>query len=203
MFEKIKEELTNIYIENKYIDVSVFNEKLKEVSDEEKNVLYDLFGLYIRNDIQNKHKIISYKNSSPGIQYAINHVTKKLKELGFKSVVETPNDSVADILCIQENKNDIRIKVYSKQKTTQKFKIDIKYEEIKDENLYFVLVEFENENNINSYIYKSIDVSKIISENHKIYHSTLKKDGSKKNNNSMRELKVNDSHLENWDILTK
>lgn len=203
MFEKIKEELTNIYIENKYIDVSVFNEKLKEVSDEEKNVLYDLFGLYIRNDIQNKHKIISYKNSSPGIQYAINHVTKKLKKLGFKSVVETPNDSVADILCIQENKNDIRIKVYSKQKTTQKFKIDIKYEEIKDENLYFVLVEFENENNINSYIYKSIDVSKIISENHKIYHSTLKKDGSKKNNNSMRELKVNDSHLENWDILTK
>ncbi len=203
MFEKIKEELTNIYTENKYIDVSVFNEKLKEVSDEEKNVLYDLFGLYIRNDIQNKQKIISYKNSSPGIQYAINHVTKKLKELGFKSVVENPNDSVANILCIQENKNDIRIKVYSKQKTTQKFKIDIKYEEIKDENLYFVLVEFENENNINSYIYKSIDVSKIISENHKIYHSTLKKDGSKKNNNSMRELKVNDSHLENWDILTK
>ena len=54
MFEEIREELTNIYKENKYIDYSVFHEKTKNLSDEEKSILIDLFGYTIRQEIKNE-----------------------------------------------------------------------------------------------------------------------------------------------------
>ena len=70
MFEEIKEELTNIYKENKYIDQSVFHEKTTNLSGEEKSILIDLFGYSIRKEIPNTINNKTHENSNERTQYA-------------------------------------------------------------------------------------------------------------------------------------
>lgn len=199
MFEEIKEELMNIYKENKFINMSKYNEITKELSLEERNILYDLFNSYFRNDLQDKtiHKKISFGKEEPR-----KYVMKKLKEMGFNPIETNSKELSEHILCIDEER-EFRIKVCSKKKSTNKFQIGRKFEELNDDNIYFVLVGFEKNDNINYYVYESKEVSKLITENHILYHSTFKRDGNVKKNNDMRELKVDKYHLDNWNILTK
>ena len=114
MFEKIREELTNIYKENKYIDYSVFKKKTKNLSDEEKSILIDLFGYTIRQEIKNEIHGHAKQSSNQNNQYAKECIIKKLKDLGFKPIEAKSNDIGNHILCITDNK-DIKIKVATKK----------------------------------------------------------------------------------------
>lgn len=200
MFEKIREELTNIYKENKYIDYSVFHEKTKNLSDEEKSILIDLFGYTIRQEIKNEIHGHAKQSSNQNTQYAKECIIKKLKDLGFKPIEAKSNDIGNHILCITDNK-DIKIKVATKKDDS--FLLGEENEKINAQDIYYVLARFIDETTIKYYIYESAEVAKKISEYHIEYNSHLKRDGTPRDNNSMREFMIDEEHLDKWDLLTK
>ena len=75
-------------------------------------------------------------------------------------------------------------------------------EKINAQDIYYVLARFIDETTIKYYIYESAEVAKKISEYHIEYNSHLKRDGTPRDNNSMRELMIDEEHLERWDLLT-
>lgn len=200
MFEEIKEELTNIYKENKYIDQSVFHEKTTNLSGEEKSILIDLFGYSIRKEIPNTISNKTHENSNERTQYAKECIIQKLKELGFNPLETSTNELGKHILCIDEN-SEIKIIVSTKKDDT--FILNERHEKILENNIYYIFARFIDETTIKYYIYKSAEVAKKISEYHIEYNSHLKRDGTPRNNNTMRELMIDEEHLENWNILTK
>lgn len=200
MFEEIKEELTNICRENKYIKPEIFHDKTKDLSSEEKNILIDLFSTSIRKEIPNTINNKTHKSSNKDIQYAREEIIKKLKDLGFKPIETKSNDIGNHILCITDNK-DIKIKIATKKDDS--FMLEEKNEKINAEDIYYIFARFIDETNIKFYIYESAEVAKKIADRHIEYNSHLKRNGLPRDNNSMRELSIDDSHLEKWEMLTK
>lgn len=200
MFEEIKEELTNICRENKYIKPEIFHDKTKDLSSEEKNILIDLFSTSIRNEIPNTINNKTYESSNKDFQHAKECVIKKLKDLGFKPIESKSNDIGNHILCITDNK-DIKIKISTKKDDT--FILNERHEKIVENNVYYIFARFIDETDIKFYIYESAEVAKKISDRHIEYNSHLKRNGLPRDNNSMRELSIDEDHLEKWEMLTK
>lgn len=200
MFKEIKEELTNIYRENKYIKPEIFHDKTKDLSSEEKNILIDLFGSSIRKEIPNTISDKTHENSNERTQYAKEEIMKKLKGLGLNPLETSTNELGKHILCIDEN-SEIKILISTKKDDT--FILNERHEKIVENNVYYIFARFIDETDIKFYIYESAEVAKKIADRHIEYNSHLKRNGLPRDNNSMRELSIDDSHLEKWEMLTK
>lgn len=200
MFEEIKEELTNICRENKYIKPEIFHDKTKDLSSEEKNILIDLFGSSIRKEIPNTISDKTHENSNERTQYAKEVIMKKLKGLGLNPLETSTNELGKHILCTDENSE---IKILISTKKDDSFLLGEENEKINAQDIYYVLARFIDETTIKYYIYESAEVAKKISEYHIEYNSHLKRDGTPRDNNSMREFMIDEEHLDKWDLLTK
>lgn len=127
------------------------------------------------------------------------YVAAELERRGFTVAVPMSNVDNFDILAISRNKPYNQYAIQVKTTTKNNWLLHKKNETINEEHIYYIYVKLVNNHAPEYYIYPSKEIAEVITERHKNWLATPKKNGEPHKDTSMREFDSTIVAKDRWD----
>lgn len=130
-------------------------------------------------------------------------VAAELARRGFSATLTMKNTKFYDVLVIDNNGKQYALQVKTLKGSNKKWPLNVKNENIKDNNVFYVFVCLNGLENPDYYIVPSKVVAKQIHRNHIEWLKAKGKNGQVHNDSKLRNFTINDEKYHNaWNLIT-